>query len=328
MQNEDMIKSGTLAPYFRLLKNGGTSIEPILRRLNLSNEVVVDLSMMIPRAAIYSLTAEVARQTGVIEFGALAGRELNLDELGPIGRGVLSAVTLHAAGRAAGQAASQTAHTGQCWIELRSGYAWFCYRAATQVHGEDSQAELYKLMMLIQFVRLATRDDWCPERIRVYASPSEIIRQVDEFSNAEIVLDKDTTAVAFPPSWMGRRILSPTTTVQEQLGHNASHTETIQNLLLSIFPDSGSPDLATAAEMLSMGTRTLQRALSAEGSQYRGLVEHANYHHAAELLTQHPEMPLKEVAFQLGYSGVNNFTRAFKRVAGVAPGAFRKVNIH
>ncbi len=326
MQNEDMIKAGTLAPYFRLLKNGGASIEPILHRLNLSSEIAIDLSLMIPRAAIYSLTAEVARQTGVVEFGALAGRELNLNELGPIGRGVLSAVTLHAAGMAASQAAAQTANTGQCWIELRSGYAWFCYRAATQVQGEDSQAELYKLMMLIQFIRTAAHDNWCPERIRVYASPPEIIRQVDEFSNAEIVLDKDTTAVAFPPSWMGRRIANATN-AQGQLGHNASYTKTIQNLLHSILPYSGSPDLATAAEMLSMGSRTLQRALSAEGSQYRGLVEHANYHHAAKLLTQHPEMPLKEVAFRLGYSGVNNFYRAFKRVAGVAPGEFRKVNI-
>ena len=325
MQNEDMIKSGTLAPYFRLLKNGGASIEPILHRLNLSSEVAIDLSLMIPRAAIYSLTAEVARQTGIIEFGALAGRELNLNELGPIGRGVLSAVTLHAAGIAASQAASQTANTGQCWIELRSGYAWFCYRAATQVQGEDSQAELYKLMMLIQFVRMAAHDNWCPERIRVYASPPEIVRQVDEFSNAEIVLDKDTTAVAFPPSWMGLRIAAAN--VQGPIGQNTSYTETIQNLLHSILPYSGSPDLATTAEMLSMEPRTLQRALSAEGSQYRGLVEHANYHHAAELLTRHPEMPLKEIAFRLGYSGINNFTRAFKRIAGVAPGGFRKVNL-
>ena len=323
MQNEDMIKSGTLAPYFRLLKNGGASIEPILRRLNLSSEVGVDLSMMIPRAAVYSFTAEVARQTGVVEFGALAGRELNLNELGPIGQGVLSAVTLHAAGMAAGKAASQTAHTGQCWIELKSGHAWFCYRAATQVKSEGCQAELYKLMMLIQFIRLAAHADWCPKRIRVYASPPESVRQVDELSNAEIVLDKDTTAVAFPPSWMGRRIANTT----HERGRNASHTKTIQNLLHSVLPYSGSPDLATAAEMLSMGPRTLQRALSAEGSQYRGLVEHANYHHAAKLLTQHPEMPLKEVAFRLGYSGVNNFYRAFKRVAGVAPGEFRKVNI-
>ena len=78
--------------------------------------------------------------------------------------------------------------------------------------------------------------------------------------------------------------------------------------------------------MLSMHPRALQRALFKENTQYRNLLDVTRYHHAAYTLKKYPEMSLKELAFQLGYSGVNNFSRAFKRVAGVAPSAFRKVN--
>jgi len=320
--------AGVMAPYFRLLDDGGATMAGFLRRLDLPTDLMSTPTVMIPRSAVFALTAQAATYTGVIEFGAHAGLELKLDELGPIGLGVQSSVTLYDAGKAASKAISQTANFGECWVELRFGSAWFCYRPGPVVSDEACQPELYFLLMLTKFVRLAARPDWCPKHIRVCSVPSEIIRRVDELSNAEIIPDKDTTAVAFPPSWMGREILGARSSsgAKASLTHAAPHTESIQHLLQKVLPYSRLPDLKTAAEMLSTKPRTLQRGLTAEGTQYRTLIERANYHHAAELLTQYPEMPLKELAFQLGYSGVNNFTRAFKRVAGVAPRQFRKAN--
>ncbi len=326
-QDTDTVMAGVLAPYFRLLEDGGAAIASILRRLDLPTDLIATPSVMIPRSSLFALTAQAATYAGVIELGAHAGLELKLDELGPIGLGVQSAVTLHDAGKAASKAVSQTANMGQCWVELRFGHAWFCYRPCPTVSNEACQPELYVLMMLIQFIRLAAEADWCPEHIRVYASPPEIIRQIDELSNAEIIPDKDATAVAFPPSWLGKEVVSASpASAKTDLQYAATRTEAVQHLLQTVLPYSRLPDLGTAAEMLSMGPRTLQRGLTAEGTHYRTLIERANYHHAANLLKRYPEMPLKELAFQVGYSGVNNFTRAFKRVSGVAPGQFRKVN--
>ncbi len=328
----DTVQAGVLAPYFRILENGGASLGPILGRLNLSSEVAHNPSMLIPRELIHSLAAQAAISTGVIELGAHAGKELKLDELGPLGSSIQSGVTLYDAGKAACDVISKTASAGACWIELRFGYAWFCYRDEVQFSEGACQAETYKLMMLTQFVRLAANLDWYPELIRVCASSPKIIRQIEEFSAVKIINDKNTTAVAFPANWIGKEIKHPLGSNSAQKlspGNNypKSNTEMVRNLLHSILPYSHLPDLLTAAEMLSMHPRTLQRSLAAEGSRYRDLVELARYHYAAKLLKQEPEIKLEELAFSLGYSGANNFTRAFKRIAGVAPGSFRKVNL-
>lgn len=78
-----------------------------------------------------------------------------------------------------------------------------------------------------------------------------------------------------------------------------AHTKTVQILLRDMIQDNLPPDLPTADEILSMRPRALRRALSAEGSQYRDLIERARYHHAAKLLKQEPEITLTELAFHL-----------------------------
>ncbi len=336
VQSIDTVQAGVLAPYFRILGNGGASLGPILGRLNLPSEVAHNPSMMIPRELIHSLAGQAAISTGVIELGANAGKELKLDELGPLGSGIQSGVTLYDAGKAACDVISKTASAGKCWIELRFGYAWFCYRDEVQFGEGSCQAETYKLMMLTQFVRLAANLDWYPERIRVCESSPKIIRQIEEFSAVEIINDKNTTAVAFPANWIGKEIKRPFDSDSDSDSdqksspdntHPASNTEAVQNLLQSILPCSRLPDLSTAAEMLSIHPRALQRTLASEDTRYRDLVELARYHYAAKTLKQEPKIKLEELAFLLGYSGVNNFTRAFKRIAGVAPGIFRKVNL-
>lgn len=45
---------------------------------------------------------------------------------------------------------------------------------------------------------------------------------------------------------------------------------------------------------------------------------------AAELLVQHPEMPVSEIAFSLGYSDEFYFTKVFHSRYGTSPREFRK----
>ena len=45
---------------------------------------------------------------------------------------------------------------------------------------------------------------------------------------------------------------------------------------------------------------------------------------AKSLLSERPELTVQEVALQVGYSNVDSFIRAFRRIEDLTPGKFRK----
>ncbi|MGF1700434.1 AraC family transcriptional regulator [Photobacterium makurazakiensis] len=72
-----------------------------------------------------------------------------------------------------------------------------------------------------------------------------------------------------------------------------------------------------AAKML-ISIRTLNRRLADVGTSYRGVVEKYKLEKALQLLNQ-PNVNMTEIAFQLGFSDLSTFSRAFKRWTGSSP---------
>lgn len=82
------------------------------------------------------------------------------------------------------------------------------------------------------------------------------------------------------------------------------------------------PSQNELAAMLRISNRTLARALAAEGHEYRELAMRIRHERALELL-HGTELPLAEIAEELGYSDAANFSRAFRKLAGCSPGEHR-----
>ncbi|MGQ0529644.1 MAG: AraC family transcriptional regulator [Panacagrimonas sp.] len=84
----------------------------------------------------------------------------------------------------------------------------------------------------------------------------------------------------------------------------------------------GQPKLEELAQILNLSPRTLERRLSVEGHRFRDLARHARYDRACALLAA-GRLSVTQIAYQLGYTDVANFTRAFRRESGMAPSAYR-----
>ena len=84
----------------------------------------------------------------------------------------------------------------------------------------------------------------------------------------------------------------------------------------------GYPTLREMAEKLCVSTRTRKRHLRDTGASYRQLLDGARQLHATELLAR-PGLTVEKIAERLGYSSGANFSRAFQRWVGVAPGQYR-----
>lgn len=95
--------------------------------------------------------------------------------------------------------------------------------------------------------------------------------------------------------------------VRDILTHSEQHYLSIENV----------------ADLLHMSDRTLKRQLAAEGTSFSTLVDEVRYRHATSLLSR-TDYSLEQIADELGYSDVANFSRAFKRWSGRSPSNWRK----
>ncbi len=85
---------------------------------------------------------------------------------------------------------------------------------------------------------------------------------------------------------------------------------------------AGAVSLEHVASELGMSQRSLQRLLEAEGTSFRKLTETIRRNMAARYLRD-TSLPLKEIAFLLGFSELSAFSRAVKTWYGVPPKAVR-----
>lgn len=85
----------------------------------------------------------------------------------------------------------------------------------------------------------------------------------------------------------------------------------------------GQPSLEEVAQILNLSPRTLERRLAAEGARFRDLGRQARHARACALLDA-GRLSATQIAYQLGYTDLANFTRAFRREAGVAPSVYAR----
>jgi AraC family transcriptional regulator len=88
--------------------------------------------------------------------------------------------------------------------------------------------------------------------------------------------------------------------------------------------DRPSPSVSELAGMCNVGERHFTRMFkNATGRTISECVREAQSVRARRLLVE-TDLPLKEVAFRLGFSGHSSFTAAFTRAAGESPKTFRR----
>lgn len=85
----------------------------------------------------------------------------------------------------------------------------------------------------------------------------------------------------------------------------------------------GNFDAEQTAKLLNMSRQTLYRKLKNDGSSYSDIVDSVKQNKAFYALKQ-TQLPLTVIAYDLGFSELSAFTRAFKRWTGLTPAEYRK----
>ena len=85
---------------------------------------------------------------------------------------------------------------------------------------------------------------------------------------------------------------------------------------------SGAPSEEQVAAQVCVSSRTLQRRLADEGTNFRTLVLEVR-RQLAEKYIADKAMPLAEISYMLGFADTSSFSRAFKKWTGEPPAIFR-----
>jgi AraC-like DNA-binding protein len=85
----------------------------------------------------------------------------------------------------------------------------------------------------------------------------------------------------------------------------------------------GDPDPAVVAKRLGMSRRNMQRKLADEGTSFQGLLDDTRVGLARGYLDE-GRYSVSEITYLLGFAGVSNFSRAFKRWTGESPRAYQQ----
>ena len=85
---------------------------------------------------------------------------------------------------------------------------------------------------------------------------------------------------------------------------------------------SGTPSESEMAKRVFVSSRTLQRKLADEGTNFRAILLEVRQELAEQYISD-KNIPLAEISYMLGFSDTSSFSRAFKRWTGNTPNVFR-----
>ncbi|MFN8947364.1 MAG: AraC family transcriptional regulator ligand-binding domain-containing protein [Alphaproteobacteria bacterium] len=152
----------------------------------------------------------------------------------------------------------------------------------------------------------------------------------DTIFEGSVTFDATLSAFLVPAHWFAEQSpfadAASHAAAMQQLkrlpGSQASPPTMVQAVQRILGSSNGTWSLKRVARELSVGPRTLERHLAAEGAGFGQLADERRKTVASELLCD-TRLSIDEIAFRLGYADRSNFGRACRRWFGVAPATFR-----
>lgn len=284
---------------------------------------VGDPSLLVPYTALTGLLDELLAFGAGEDVGLRIGEATRLERIGAFGERLRRAPTV-----AAGieLALRQRHNSGERFFLSRRGPdALFHRHVSASVRCARAQERDLALMLTIQFFRLAAGPTWLPAEVDFEGPAPAYAEQLAALAVRGVRFGATHTAVVFPAALLERPLPGPLSgAVQATLlplpptDFGGSLRAAVRSLL-----QVGQLSLNAAAEAAGTSPRSLQRRLGRAGLRFAEVVDGIRFDLACELLAD-DRVKVVDVAAELGYHDSANFTRAFRRWAGVSPQRYRR----
>jgi AraC-like DNA-binding protein len=331
------IRATSLIGLRELIEDAGQDPRALLRSANIDPEALDDVDCMISFGALIAMAEAAAIQLKRPSLGLEWSLRLpdHFPNVGPL---VLLASFVETLEEFIQVGLKYWRyHTNGFTMQLlddpSTGLGVFRYHADTSAFSTRQVCE-HTLANLCMIARKVTdHPDDNPSLVRFQHSRPRDTSLHEQIFRCPIEFDADHTEYLFEPKILryetnGRlHLLKPLMNlyvkyrVNRTSTYDGSVSATVSLTLLSVM-GSGVFNIDIVAQSLGLSAKTLQRNLSAEGTNFSEIVEQVRKNMACRLLSE-SNASVERIAGLLEYSGTPPFTLAFKRWTGQTPLNFR-----
>lgn len=313
-----------------ILKARGVDEEAVLRAARIWPTQIYGPNASITVCQCEALIAEATRASGRDDLGFQLGRRIKLSNHEILGYGMITSATLDAAITLA----ARYYRLMTPWFQLRyqrgPKTSELHFRPSMQM---GTQALNFLLEMVVisahEQIKSQTPDRLTPYEVFVsypepaYARSYRELRPahfhfgVERLPGARMVLDSDVLAQPLPMADRSALRMAEEHCVEMMRSTTRSGGMTDWVTMMLRESHEGMPTLAELARLLNQSSRTLDRHLAREGCRFLALSKRIRHERACELLES--GLSTTQVAYQVGYRDLANFTRAFRQESGKSP---------
>ncbi len=315
-----------------LLRDLGHDPLPMLHAEGLSSDRDLRPNTIIEASRELGFILRVIAAVPVPDLGLLAGRRHHFSVFGMWGLAMISSATLRSAIQI-GLRYIDLTHTFLNWQFV--GKATEAPRLRLEEPGDLGPArqflierDLAAAVTLLEDLLGRRRD--VAKITLPYPRPSYVERYEETF-RCELQFDAETaeaviTADSLDATPLQANPMAAALAEQQcnelaaRMGGRGSTTRAVRREILATPGEF--PPLAAVARRLHVSERGLRRRLAAEGTSFRSVLDQVRETLARAYLRD-TRLQIEEIAERLGYSDAANFTHAFRRWTGSAPGRFR-----
>ena len=280
------------------------------------------------------LLEEAAEMTGNEHFGLEFGENFLMTDLGPVGYLLVHARTVREGLQLFADHFQDLQEQSSITLEIDGALARIVYRIDDPRVRHRRQDAEFTLGMLNAAFRRLFGPRWQALRVDfAHASPRNFDRHA-QFFDTGVEFRKKESALLFDRSLLDLPMPSPDPLLIEHLEsyfarlranrhRRPSLAEMVVRQVDRDVQNGHTPRLADIAAMHGISERARNRSLAASGTRFRRFLLFSRIQ-AATVLLRDTEMPLTEIAFEVGYSDPTAFSRAFRQETKLAPLVWRK----
>lgn len=339
MKGHDSVHSGTVStstihlarawvvrPFVRFLEDLGCPVERYLLASHISPDALEDDQAPIPIRLATHFGERVSRAEGIDHLGLRVGQSLQPEDLGNLRVLMRLSRNLHEYLQGARRFARSVSTDTDYLLRVEGDSVRFEHRIVgshPRTYGHE-----FTLAATINTLRSLAGPTWRPTDIVLPCGTVEGLAEIhDAFENARVDPSAHGASFAFPLSFLTlpapRLTAGPDLSPDSGLGSlDTGGFRHMARRLVECLVLDGLADVHTAAEASGMSVRTFQRRLTECGLVFSDLAREARVSLAERWLLEDGRS-VQDVARSLGYTDPSNFTRAFRRLNGVPPRAFR-----
>lgn len=306
-------------------------VDRALRSAGLERRMIKNSTGFIPYRLEAQIIEHVARSMGDRLLGARLSTKFDYGAYNAYSRYVLSAQTLELALKR-GQRAFSLLHSGTDLILRReNGYLLIGRRSGLTNMIGHRHLDDAAIQLMVRVVRFFLGTDWSPDWIETVDGSDSSDTYLQDTLGAPVHVGTQMPAIAVRecdlaacnPFQPNAKDIVTFAELPRLMGVNSprSMSETVAQILQLHLP-RGDLSEETVASTLSLGRRTLQRALIKEATTFREIKARFIEGRARALLVE-TDLDVASIAQSFGYNEPRSFHRAFREMTGMSPTVYR-----